>query len=460
MNFGSMQLRRYAFLMAAALACFATWFLPPAKPDAALGRYTYAELMIALAAMAVLISTAFVVFAPLSSRRTRLFKVLALWLGGIISLAVGELVAAALPPRANPFYEFNEGGASSDDRIDPRLPYTRPPHLKWEGWSQGDVPEWLPDPPSQRRRIVFETDHEGFRNSEVIPEADLVFIGDSFTEAGNVLEEETFVRRAAAQLNCSARNLGLFGYAPQPELVVLEQYGLKCKPRAVVWQFCEGNDLSDASHYAERMRRWESSGRPPLHRRPAYRHTSWEQRSPSYALFRFLVRRERWWLAGTVRDAGGRPHEMRFGYWPTEHHFPLGHPGAPWPGEHPGWKEIVASLGRGKAVLDERGIVLAVLVVPAKLTVYADLIALDDWSTAARIPYLKVPVEQSFATQLGKVCRELGVRFIDTTPELEKAARAGELVFLPTDTHLSPRGHEIVSDLIVDTLTGMPAVEK
>ncbi|MFV1994184.1 MAG: hypothetical protein ACC661_02010 [Verrucomicrobiales bacterium] len=452
-----MQFRNYGIFLGVALVCCLAWFLPSAKPEAALGRYSYPEMMMALAAAGILLSSVSLVFAPSSRRKTRLFRILALWMGGLAVLGGAELFASLLPPKGNPFYAFNEGGTAVDNSVDPRLPYTRPPHLKWEGWSQGDIPEW-PDPSSPRRRIVFQTDRDGFRNSEETFKADLVFIGDSFTEAGNVLEEESFVFRSAAALNCSARNLGLFGYGPQSELVVLEQYGLACKPRAVVWQLCAGNDLNDAAVYSILMAGREELGRPPTDRGPTHSHSSWQQRSPSYAFFRRLVKHERWWLAGTVRDAGGRPQEMRFGYWPTVNHFPLGHPEAPWRGDHPGWGPMVESLRQGKAMLAERGIKLIILLVPTKLSVFGDLVEFDAWSMAHPIPYLRVPPDQSLEVHLARLCRELELPLIDTSEALRGAARAGQFPYLMNDTHLSPLGHEIVSELIVGRLKDDPVI--
>ena len=57
-------------------------------------------------------------------------------------------------------------------------------------------------------------------------QADIVFIGDSFTEAASVAEEDTFVRRVAKASGLKAVNLGRGAYGPQQELIVLKRYGL------------------------------------------------------------------------------------------------------------------------------------------------------------------------------------------------------------------------------------------
>jgi lysophospholipase L1-like esterase len=56
------------------------------------------------------------------------------------------------------------------------------------------------------------------------------------------------------------------------------------------------------------------------------------------------------------------------------------------------------------------------------------------------------------AEALQQLCSELGLQFVDLTPPLVAAAAKGEVVYLPLDTHLSPRGHEVVGQAIADVL--------
>jgi hypothetical protein len=46
-------------------------------------------------------------------------------------------------------------------------------------------------------------------------------------------------------------NLGRGAYGPQQELIVLKRYGLAYRPRVVIWQLFEGNDLADARQFSE-----------------------------------------------------------------------------------------------------------------------------------------------------------------------------------------------------------------
>ncbi len=92
------------------------------------------------------------------------------------------------------------------------------------------------------------------RTGSVVAErADIVFNpGDSVTEAGEVDEDETFVARTGRTLGVGVLNLGVSGYGPQQELVVLKRYGLPSNPRLVVWQVTEWNDVLDAETYSLR----------------------------------------------------------------------------------------------------------------------------------------------------------------------------------------------------------------
>ena len=123
---------------------------------------------------------------------------------------------------------------------DDELGFVRKPGVSWEGYIE-----------DANRLVDYHTDRNGFRNPPVErPAADIVFVGDSFTEAIEVDENDTFVRRVGNATGLSVANLGRGAYGPQQEFIVLKKYGLAYKPRFVVWQLFEGNDLLDAENFA------------------------------------------------------------------------------------------------------------------------------------------------------------------------------------------------------------------
>jgi hypothetical protein len=427
-------------LLTTALICFIAWWLPAGKPEAALGRYNYVQFMLALASTLVLVSMFCLALAGERKRRRRSFQIAAMWLGGLAALLTAETIARFLPARNNPFYLYNAGDTQDDSETGDRLPFTRPPYMKWSGWSRGNIADQLPDP--NRRWLTFQTDGDGFRNSQDLTQADLVFIGDSFTEAGNVLEDESFVSRTAAALELKARNLGMAGYMPPAELVVLKRYGLTCRPRVVVWQIYEGNDLPESARYMD----WRAAGFPPRSQQGTSR---WEQWSITFALFRHLVPHKRDWFAGMFPLADGRPCEIRFGSTPSVDWIPVINDRQL---EHPGWKPIVVALESGARRLRQLEIALVVVFVPTKITVMGDFTSFDDWSRERLPPRLRVPESLSMATQLQAVCERLDVVYVDTTDALRARAAAGELVYYPSDIHFSPHGHEVAGQEIVDAI--------
>lgn len=148
---------------------------------------------------------------------------------------------------------------------DPDLVFVRKPLMTWEGRLFRD---------RFVHYVVFRTDENGFRNPPGITEADIAFIGDSFVEAGNVPEEDTFICLAGQQLGLTAVNLGRAHYGPQQELIVMERYAFKYHPKTVVWVLFEGNDVRNADEYFNGKPTEASLPYGPLDR-PEARGTVW-----------------------------------------------------------------------------------------------------------------------------------------------------------------------------------------
>ncbi|MGH7174219.1 MAG: hypothetical protein ACRELF_11900, partial [Gemmataceae bacterium] len=324
-------------------------------------------------------------------------------------------------------------------------PFERPAHLHWQGLSRGDLAILNDDADPYATPVTFVTDHEGFRNSQDRTQADLIFLGDSFTEAGNLPEDQTFVQRTATALGQSTRNLGRAGYTGPTELIVLKKYGLPCRPRTVVWQFYEGNDLAEAMWFAQ----WTAQGHPdyfeligrPNPRKGPYA-TGWQQHSPTWRLFCALREARPWPFRGTFEDRHGRLHEVRFLEMPWQMHSPV---------KHPGWPVLAQSLRDGARCLRDEKIRLVVLHIPMS----ARGLASDRLRFAAEMhvgPAWDIPEPLTLATHLHQLCDELGVSFVDGMPLLRAAAAAGDLVYLPFDTHLSAEGHGVIAAALVETL--------
>lgn len=427
-----------ALLLVAALIA---WFAPAHKENAALGRLSYAQFWMALALTGLALSSLVVALAPATQRRLTGFKIAAIAISFVMAVAIIEAIAFLLPVRHqmdNPWYATSGGGAIVEDG----LPYGRPPHLKWQGLSTGDLAMMNGDEDPYAQVITFETDRDGFHNNEDLPQADVVVIGDSFTEAGNLPSTNNLAVLLGRRLGVKSRNLGRAGYTAPTELIVLKKYGMSCRPKLVVWQIAESNDLSESVDYEK----WIADGRPPyigVWKKPRQsRADAWPERSPTHVLFNLFRNHDPhpWPYGGVFKDRNGDEHPIRF-VWESALDQPaLG---------HPGWNTFSRALLEGAELCRTNGVRLIVVMIPMKYRILGpntaqppDGIAKTTSAPGFRESTALGPVLQAF-------CATNGVEFIDATAELQKRAAAGELVCLPFDTHLSSLGHQALADLVM-----------
>lgn len=422
------------------------WTLPRDKPGAVLGRLSYGQFWLAAAATLAFGLTASIALSPAGIRRKAAFRGLLAGLGALAALLACELAACLAPPihwMDNPFYLSTRDCLTSD----PNLPFVRPAGLRWEGSSRGDLAILNNDEDPYARKVRFATDKDGFRNSQDLAQADLVFLGDSFTEAGNVPEDKTFVRLSAARLNMTGVNLGRAGYTPPTELIVLRNHALERHPRIVIWQIAESNDLTEAILYEK----WLEQGRPPYTANApsgvATRAESWRRRSPTYRIFSLLRRPAPWTMgpSGTFRDSQGTVRPMRMLDLPDPR-FDAG--------ENAGYPLLLRALEDGSRLLREKQIELFVLMVPMKFRVMAPAVHFEDATLRSLTEFgLNGPdwdkrAERTLAYHLGKDLASQGIAFEDATEALRRSAKSGVPVYLSYDTHLSPEGHKVLCRLI------------
>ena len=331
--------------------------------------------------------------------------------------------------RASPLYQVDPRW----NLADPELGFIRKPNIYWSGRAH--------DHPGAHY-VVYRCDENGFRNPPGITRAEVAFIGDSFTEAGNVPEKDTFVRLVGEKLGVTAVNLGREYYGPQQELAVLRRYALGYEPRSIVWVIFEGNDLTDAQRYL----------RGELQKPAAGRRAAWSSQALlTHRLLRPFLKQgrphpkdrgETWLLAGP----GGEEREVVFTliYAPDMvQRLPRA------------WQATKRCLQQGLRLCRERGIELLVVFVPIKFRVYG--------------PYLRVSTPEQrypgpppedlsrpddFASRMARFCKQIGCRFLDTYPALLAAATRGETVYsLRYDSHFDVAGHRVVADLISEVLS-------
>ena len=412
----------------------AAWWLPLEKPATALGRFSHWQLLALVVAAALFASFLFLVVVPGHRRRGIGLRLAAVWLGTLSAVSVVEAVCWLWPPgdpERNPWY-VNAQPAEDG------LPFRRPAGIRWTGRMPGDMTYGF-DPTASL--ISLSTDENGFRNSPTPHRADVVFLGDSYTEGSGVEDAECFVRLVASELDLSAANLGRSAYSPGPELAVLKHYAVPLKPECVIWQVCESNDLEDGATWYY----WNQNGRPPFfaegEQNRRTRVEAWKSRSPTWQFYSAL---RSWPWEGRFRLGSGESVAVRF-FRPllAVYHCPR---------NHPGWRVTVDALSRGQEILQQEGTRLLVVLVPLKLRVLGPLVDLPQKTRSELFGQWNAPEGDTWSNYLAVFCQGRNLEFLDLTSAFSQAAADGELPFLPYDTHLSPEGHKIAAREIVEAL--------
>ncbi len=353
-------------------------------------------------------------------------RLASVFISSLLTLVVLDLVYAFgfqgsyHTPAATDFW-FDSTVSRDNNLPDDELGFSRKPGIFWQGSLS-----------PEGRYVSYRTDENGFRNAPQIHQADIVFIGDSFTEGPSVPEEDTFVQQVGKKVKRSVANLGRGFYGPQQELIILRRYGLGYDPRVVVWQLFEGNDLSDATRFAE----WRKN---PV-------------RTESLAQQYFWHSLITHWLDRTlpkdvvtlrkIQDTDGTTGKvyLDYSYLPDEpEHEPLG------------FAETKSAIEAGYRLCESRGIKLVVVFVPIKVRVLSPYVVFNDQQDKERyLPGGVADSERDFAHEIAKFCRQIDCPFIDATGALRRhASEDNHFIYMTgQDSHLDVAGHKVVAETL------------
>lgn len=395
------------------------------RGDYLFGFYGLEEIYVGVPALCAALALTVPFLVPAERRlltTARVVLALCMGLGSLLLFDLGFafVLRGALEP--NHWLDFAHV-SRADNIADPELGFRRRPFTSWRGY----VPE-------VGREVSYRVDGWGFRNPEGLTRADLVFVGDSYTEAAQVEQADTFVARTGQRLGRSVANLGRGAYGPQQELIVLERYAAHYEPKVVVWQFFDGNDLIDAEQYAA-WRAGVGVDRPvPLARR-------YFDNSFFRPWLEATRRSKRGDFARLTLDGGEEiPLTVRYSHRPNQRDE-----------RSIGMEALAAALEQGVAFCRDRGIEVVVVVVPVMARVLRDRLAFDDPADAERYTPDDPPAVRDLASGLAEVCDRLGVPCIDLY-ETFRATNALDGIYIPRDEHLDVRGHELVAERIAPAL--------
>lgn len=286
----------------------------------------------------------------------------------------------------------------------------------------------------------------------------IVVLGDSFMWGYGVENADMLSARLAQLLPGSeVVNLAANGYSTVQELVRFELEGLAYDPDLTLLAFT-WNDLGDnfddknggrPALTAEPDGHFEIVNRPVRHPwKPAH----WQWLRHHSRLFTFVdyarqVMREelRVWRrerSARVRPAGTPPGDERdngpLDFSPRQLY------GAPSAEIDQAWRAVEQLLGRIAALTRQGGGRLLVLANASQQAIERDAFARRigadpelDWDRPAR--------------RLAEICERLGVDFLDLHPVFRRQPEP-EALFLPSNSHWSPRGHEVAARAVAEHL--------
>ena len=412
--------RAVALFGAVVVAC---WVVPALRGQGPYGRGVFKILLVYAGIFAVpaWLASLAVALAPARYRRPLALRLMAVLFAIVVAVPMGDLALTVWSVRVGNFWYHTMSLPRAENMPDRELVWKRKPNLSWRGRKTPFCDE-----------VVYRSDENGFRNPPGVDRADIVFLGDSVTEAGELDEDSTFVRRTAESLGLEAVNLGTSGYGPQQELVVLRRYGLAYRPRLVVWQLTEWNDVIDAQAYrlrdapaARALPDWES-----LYARhsPVMRLVSavLPGRMPSTVEFR--------------RSDGRVERQMFWPYRPDPHR------------QMPeAFAETQQAIRSAFETCRAQGIDVVVLYVPSHVRILFPYLRFKNETQRNRLcPAGPADSEGDLAHAIREFCGGMGCPMIDMGPPLrDRAAVDNRRVYVPNDPHLGIDGHDEVRKALV-----------
>lgn len=326
-----------------------------------------------------------------------------------------------------------------------------------------NAPRGYPDVP-----LRVSTDARGYRNAYALDQADVITLGDSFTEGSKVSDEHPWPVALARRSGLSVYNLGMSGYDPLHYRESLREVGITLKPRVVLCMLYEGNDFRSASADQKRLN-------PSLSRRFA----EYMDRSPLLkSADRLIVgifgpmRADApvrgmelldWLPLKIPADAGGKyyafePKQLRDLYASREE-FEID--------KH--WLNPRAQIREMHEMCRSAEAQFVLVFAPTKahvlLPAVAETLSPDKIRRFTAISYDNpLPEGEEFLRTLlirldareqviAEWCARDGIKFLSLTEPLRRAALSGRQVYYTYDQHWSPEGHAVAAETIASTLT-------
>ncbi len=308
-------------------------------------------------------------------------------------------------------------------------------------------------------------------NPAALDRADIVALGDSFTEGSKVGDDEAWPARLAVSSGMSVYNLGMSGTAPQYYRDCFKGFGLGLRPRIVVCSVYAGNDFrGKAVEPAEASLGGDISAyfsRSPL--RLALRRTQVNVLGAINAGSTFQDADVLSWIPLAVPTGGATaPHyaftpQKVLDLYATRDQVLAAD----------GWRAATQPLRELAELCRQHGIRLMLLYSPTKPQVVLPL-AKDNIPPDGLRRFCAyeeeddLPPPEPFRDALlarvdvrerafAQFCAQIGAEFVSPTAALRDAAAAATQVYFTYDQHWTAPGHAIVADAINRAIAQSPA---
>jgi len=267
---------------------------------------------------------------------------------------------------------------------------------------------------------------------------DVVTLGDSFTFCQVLDASDTFTARIENQTGLTTYNLGVAGIGPYEYLEILRKFGLALKPRVVVMNVYEGNDLKDLIENID----FRATGVPSEDKTRLG-----GPFAVSYALAYMKAGIEL-----TYKQLKGK--KIDFGYsidvQGTEWQMNLGNSDID---EVKHARRIVSGeisfdlfeepLTDFVALAAEHGFIPVVTRLPSAHTAYRESVRFD-----TDVSHELAVYSQTQGDWLAGNADRIGYRFFDTVPVFREQVKTRPLAFYPANVHFTKEGHAIVAEML------------
>jgi hypothetical protein len=315
--------------------------------------------------------------------------------------------------------------------------YRRPGSTSWTGkvvttqmQRIGYDAKWFPN----EQEITLQYDQDGFRNPADLEDWEIVVIGDSFTELGNLKYDDLVSTQLGSLMDRSVKNLGISYTGILNQTACLEHFGIAKSTKHVVWVFFEGNDLQDMVLESQRLSRIETGAKGHVDLIANRK----RQSSLTRAIQNTLFAPSRLEIYGPAVNAtlsrGSESVRFKLNYTPvgSEMLGPVG-------------DQFRVAIEKLADLCRQRELKLWCVYMPTKRRVFHSSPYEVDPDA---ILHLRLPWQPSDLPQwLELQCRQKQIEFVDATPSLVELNKSAEfshnLVF---DTHLSVAGARVVAE--------------